>query len=141
MAVCCTLLCCTTVCPAAVCPAVVWCWNLFGCVPVNWSAQNAQALTKGSWGRVRTVCAQRAQRAHNREKLGALLHWHILAYIDDTTPPQCWTRGRRPVRLLDPNRVRKLLGVWRGGRGGRGGRWVGRSAAGAPQGGSVGNPT
>ena len=45
-------------------------------------------------------------------------------------------RGGRPVRILDPNRVRKLLGVWRGGKGGGGGaRWVGRSAARLPSGG------
>ena len=61
-------------------------------------------------------------------------------------------RGGRPVQILDPNRVRKLLGVWKGGgRGGGwhkasvseggGGRWVGRSAAGVPRGGSVGTPT
>ena len=53
-------------------------------------------------------------------------------------------RGGRPVQILDPNRVRKLLGVWRagGGEGGGGGvRWVGRSAAGVPRGGSVGTPT
>ena len=47
-------------------------------------------------------------------------------------PPQ---RGC-PVRILTPKRVRKLLGVWRGGR------WVGQSAAGVPggRGGSVGTP-
>ena len=50
-------------------------------------------------------------------------------------------QGGRPVQILDPNRVRKLLGAWRGGEGGGGGRWVGRSATGVPRGGSVGTPT
>ena len=48
--------------------------------------------------------------------------------------------GGRPVQILNPNRVRKLLGVWRGG--GRRGRWIGGSAARVPKGGggSVGTP-
>ena len=43
----------------------------------------------------------------------------------------------RPVQILDPNGVRKLLRVWRG----LGALGVGRSAAGVPRGGSVGTPT
>ena len=51
-------------------------------------------------------------------------------------------QGGRPVQILDPNRVRKLLGVWKGGGGGGGGgRWVGRSAGGVPRGWSVGTQT
>ena len=52
-----------------------------------------------------------------------------------------WTspKGGRPVQILTPNRVRRLLGVRRGGV--EGGRWVGRSAAGVPGGGSVDTPT
>ena len=50
-------------------------------------------------------------------------------------------QGGWPIRILTPNRVRKLLLVWRGGGGGW---WIGRSAAGVPGGGgggSVGTPT
>ena len=49
---------------------------------------------------------------------------------------QRFWQGGRPVQILDPNRVQKLLGVWRGGGGGG----VGGSA-GVPRGGSVGTPT
>ena len=45
-------------------------------------------------------------------------------------------RGGRPVRILYPNRVRKILGVWRGGGGG--GCWgggFGRAPGGVPGGG------
>ena len=34
--------------------------------------------------------------------------------------PKAIERGGRPVQILDPNRVRKLLGIWGGGRGGGG---------------------
>ena len=50
-------------------------------------------------------------------------------------------RGGRPVQIPDPNRVRKLLGVWRGVGGGGG---LGGSAGQPPgslEGGSVGDPT
>ena len=38
------------------------------------------------------------------------------------------TQGGQPVQILDPNRLQKLLGVWKGGG-------VSRSAAGIPKGG------
>ena len=62
--------------------------------------------------------------------------WKLEVDMDSLLQAQ----GGRPVQILDHNRVRKLLGVWRA-VGGGGGRWVGRPAAGVPRGGSVGTPT
>ena len=60
----------------------------------------------------------------------------ILAQKRICSAPGGAHQGGRPVQILDPDRVRNFLGVWRGG-----GRWVGRSADGVPRGGSRGTPT
>ena len=50
------------------------------------------------------------------------------------------TQGGRPVQIQDPDWVRKLLGVWRGGEGGVGGL-AGQLPGSPGGGGGMGTPT
>ena len=51
--------------------------------------RTVRPLCPTPWGH---LCTARAQRAHDRKKLGVFATiGNILAYIDHTTLPQCWT--------------------------------------------------